>query len=49
MDVLDEDFVDMQSQIRVIESDLENTSNKFEKQIEEIKTMKSSSDSTPVI
>ena len=40
MDILDEDFIDLQSQVRVIESDLQASLNKIDVQIDEVRNTK---------
>ena len=43
MDILDEDFIDLQSQVRVIESDLQASLNKIDVQIDEVRNTKTES------
>ena len=43
MDILDEDFIDLQSQVRVIESDLQASLNKIDVQIDKVRNIKTES------
>ena len=46
MDILDEDFIDLQSQVRVIESDLQASLNKIDVQIDKVRNTKTEPSST---